>query len=1231
MEHPITSCRVFIGSTVPGFAAERGALEREVFPALRSMCQRVGCSFEALELPVGSGPDEGLDPRALSARLAAIARGDVLVCLLGGREDWRPLPENIPAAEFREIEKRVPPQSAAFLHEWYRADHNAVPPAYVLQPRGGVFAQPELRERYVERPLASLLLEAVRGIDLPAAARMKYEASAIEQEVQAAGHALCLVPEGAADAVKQRLRERLAGDYVEYRPGDLKAFVARALAALTRILKAGIGRQEKNGADRETAAQTAFARERCRFFTGRERPLQQIAEYLEGTDPHPLVIAGQPGAGKSALLAQAAERYLAAHQGAAVIFRSIGATRESAEGRPLLEGICRRLSSAALESAGYEDLVWQLPERLKAAPAVVFVDALDYLPPLEEARDLDWLPPVLPPGARVVVSSAPGDLLFKLRHMVPAANLIELEPMKIEEAQGLLDLWLGAAGRTLTEPQRARVLEGFRACAQPLYLRLAFEEARRWRSYDPPEARFVGRDIPEQIGAVLERHAASAAGLASLAAARFGLSEEELAALAPLDVAAMQPYLIERAADGIALLSFTWRVFAAEVERRFLAGEQGRERRKIVARYFDVGAPSARRLSEMARQQAYAGQWDALESTLSDFDFIEAKSRAGMVRDLVDDYRVAEHCWRSEKKGPPPWSEWAEFVFSQARAIESWVAQYPSIVFQQAFNQSRQGRVAQAAAARLEQGHGPRRPWFERVNRPDRPPHRDCRLTLEGHRGAVSALALACGGAYAVSGGADGALRVWSLSTGACVRLLEGHSAAVNVVTAAGDEMVASASADGTVRVWSLYSGECLHVLEGHASPVHALAEVAPHCVASGAEDGGLRLWGLTSGDCLATFTGHEKRVNCILPLSGGRIASASQDGSVRIWRVDGSPAATLSGHGGPVLHLGWIPGALCASAASGKILLWDLEMGRPRDILSGHTGAVAGTALLDPARLVSWSHDHTIRLWSLVDGSQLTVMHYHDGPVVELRVLEDGRMLSASEDSTLRLWSSSGETAGILRGHRGPVSAAVLSGPPLAVSASCDGTLRVWDLDGATMRAAVDLPADVVRAEDLASVYVLDATTAVSLTKGPSSMQVWDLAGGRCIQSAGRDSAAGRELWERIRASGESDAPSEELSITGVVRRQDEPALGLALRREARREGALLDRESRPLAVYPLMARPYAQAAGQDTAIAFDARTREPHIVRAHSEHATDETPLSGPSDSPGPLRSLFRKLLGR
>jgi WD40 repeat protein len=57
---------------------------------------------------------------------------------------------------------------------------------------------------------------------------------------------------------------------------------------------------------------------------------------------------------------------------------------------------------------------------------------------------------------------------------------------------------------------------------------------------------------------------------------------------------------------------------------------------------------------------------------------------------------------------------------------------------------------------------------------------------------------------------------VWDASSGACERVLEGHTDSVNCMAVLPDGRVVSGSEDKTLRVWDASSGACERVLEGH-------------------------------------------------------------------------------------------------------------------------------------------------------------------------------------------------------------------------------------------------------------------------------------------------------------------------------------------------------------------------------------------------------------------------------
>ncbi|HEY5387344.1 MAG TPA: NACHT domain-containing protein, partial [Thermoleophilia bacterium] len=232
---------------------------------------------------------------------------------------------------------------------------------------------------------------------------------------------------------------------------------------------------------------------------------------------------------------------------AEVVCRFIGATSGSADVRALLDNVSRKIDrtyDVAVEGPGtsYEDLIRDFPTRLAAAtpdkPLVVMLDALDQLSEANNARSLAWLPATMPENCRVLVSTTPGECKTALERKLAEERLLQLTEMSKEEGEELLGLWLDDAQRTLQTKQRTAVIDRFLGCAIPLYLKLAFEEARRWHSYDhlddpagtlAPDVTglitgLYGRlELPQNHGTLLVERS-----LGYLAAARYGLSEEEL-------------------------------------------------------------------------------------------------------------------------------------------------------------------------------------------------------------------------------------------------------------------------------------------------------------------------------------------------------------------------------------------------------------------------------------------------------------------------------------------------------------------------------------------------------------------------------------------------------------------------------------------------------------------------------------------------------------------------------
>lgn len=769
------SFRLFVSSTFSDLKNERNALQERVFPKLRDLCMQHGCRFQAIDLRWGVREEAALDQQTMKICLDEIARCQKItprpnfLVLLGDRYGWQPLPVEIPEEEFKAIEQRISDSDEKdLLLHWYRSDQNAVPPVYRLLPRkvevGDNVSEEEKKQARddesntwsrIERDLRRILLSGIEGIFLSAESRLKYTASATEQEIasgalkvqDAQEHVFCFfrkiedIPDdkSAKDYIdlseesdldteaqdklndlKKRLKVNLPENTFSYSAAwtgsgattdHIDKLCADSLSALSAVILKEIEKLEDvDPLEKEIADHIDFGKDRAKNFVGRSEILANIEKYLSESCGIPLVVHGVSGSGKSALMAQAAENAWISFPGSEVVVRYIGATPDSSDGRSLLDSLCHQISRAyELDESDipsdFKELVDDFSKRIESAspskPLVIFLDALDQLSEAHNAKNMIWFPSKLPQNVHLISSVLPDEGLASLQRKLPDDSFNELKLLDAPDGEKLLAFWLKTARRVLQDTQRDVVLGNFKKNGLPLYLKLAFEEAKRWKSYTTDI--HLSSDVPGIIQDLFHRLSDDALhgqmfvsrSLAYLAAAKNGLSEDELIDVLSSDREVfedfkkrayheppeqripavvwsrlyfdLEPYLTERSADETSLMSFYHRQLAEAVAHEYLTEEEKVIRHEVLARYFDNQPlfierlqkknPHLRKISELPYQQTHGKLWNALYETLTDFEFLEAKCSYSSVRmagkgekarkiyggvyDLLEDYRLA--------------------------------------------------------------------------------------------------------------------------------------------------------------------------------------------------------------------------------------------------------------------------------------------------------------------------------------------------------------------------------------------------------------------------------------------------------------------------------------------------------------------------------------------------------------------------------------------------------------
>ena len=312
-------------------------------------------------------------------------------------------------------------------------------------------------------------------------------------------------------------RERLKESYLEEFETHLKKF-----------LKSQIDSQKEKEIDEnlsaleiELEAQSHFAEEKRKDFIAQENILKDIDAYIQNESKEALIIYGKSGIGKSSVIAQAIKN-TKDNSSKRIIYRFIGATPFSSSSLEILVSIFEELEidirsedetqinlDATLKSIDdteetFEQFSYRVYDEIQniKEDVIVFIDAVDQL--VNQDQFL-WLPNNLPKNVKIIISALNDEkysvdsVYFQvLKEKINISNLIEIG--KFSKPKQLICNLLRNENRTLQQGHEDYFMQQIQTDNSPLYVKLAAEVLKHWKSYDS-----INEDLVDTQQGIIEK------------------------------------------------------------------------------------------------------------------------------------------------------------------------------------------------------------------------------------------------------------------------------------------------------------------------------------------------------------------------------------------------------------------------------------------------------------------------------------------------------------------------------------------------------------------------------------------------------------------------------------------------------------------------------------------------------------------------------------------------------
>jgi len=227
---------------------------------------------------------------------------------------------------------------------------------------------------------------------------------------------------------------------------------------------------------------TGYAKSRLNLYIGGEKYISDLNNLIEKSDA-PIVISGESGCGKSALISNWIYQYQKSNPDTFILYHFIGGASDSTDYNQIVLRIMKELKQRFyIESdipVDNDKIIDEFPNFLaqsgKYGNWILVIDALNQLEDINNSLLLNWLPDNFPKFVKVVLSVAEA----KIENILKERNysFININPLTKINSKNIVTEYLKSFGKALNENNIDLISES-NELNKPLFLRAFLDELR---------------------------------------------------------------------------------------------------------------------------------------------------------------------------------------------------------------------------------------------------------------------------------------------------------------------------------------------------------------------------------------------------------------------------------------------------------------------------------------------------------------------------------------------------------------------------------------------------------------------------------------------------------------------------------------------------------------------------------------------------------------------------------